>query len=222
MQPVASRCTIYTVPVQSTSWARRIHSTTSHLASLKNVSCCLPIYACVFRWSLSFSFPHQWPVLISLVSPYCYSNFPFPVFEVVAVKDVSATEFCSTGLLALFVDRPTYPDCRNRVFITRIRSALNLTVICYLQFCIRDSSVGKATRYGLEGPGIESQCGRDFPHISRPAPRPTQLPVQWVPGLSRGKGGRGVVLTTHPHLVCRGSRKTIALYLFSLRRLHGL
>ena len=26
----------------------------------------------------------------------------------------------------------------------------------------RDSSVGIATRFGLEGPGIESRCGRDF------------------------------------------------------------
>jgi hypothetical protein len=67
-------------------------------------------------------------------------------------------------------------------------------------------AVGIATRYGLEGPGIESRWGRDFPHISKLAPRPTQPPVQWLPGLSRGKGGRGVVLITHPHLVCRGSR----------------
>ena len=29
-----------------------------------------------------------------------------------------------------------------------------------------DSSVGVMTRYGLEGPGIESRCGRDFPHPS--------------------------------------------------------
>jgi len=30
----------------------------------------------------------------------------------------------------------------------------------------RDSSVGIATRYGLDGPGIESVWGRDFPHPS--------------------------------------------------------
>ena len=49
-----------------------------------------------------------------------------------------------------------------------------------------DSSVGIVTRYGLGGPGIESWWGRDFPHLSRPALGPTQPPVQWVPGLSRG------------------------------------
>ena len=47
------------------------------------------------------------------------------------------------------------------------------------------SSVGIATGYGLDGPGIESRCGRDFPHLSRPDLGPIQPPVQKVPGLSR-------------------------------------
>jgi len=50
-----------------------------------------------------------------------------------------------------------------------------------------DSIVGIATGYGLDGPGIESRWGRDFPHLSRQALRPAQLPVKRVPGLSGGK-----------------------------------
>jgi len=49
------------------------------------------------------------------------------------------------------------------------------------------SSVGVATNYGLNGPGIEFRWGRDFPHLSRPALGSTQPPVQCTPDLSRGK-----------------------------------
>ena len=45
-----------------------------------------------------------------------------------------------------------------------------------------DGSVGIATRYGLEGPGIEYRWGRYFPNPSTPALGP---PIHWVPGLSR-------------------------------------
>jgi hypothetical protein len=45
------------------------------------------------------------------------------------------------------------------------------------------SSVGVATGDGLDGPGIESRWGRDFPHPYRPTLRPTLPPVQWVTGV---------------------------------------
>ena len=41
----------------------------------------------------------------------------------------------------------------------------------------RDSVVGIATRYGLDGSGIESRWGWDFPRLARLAPGPTHHPI---------------------------------------------
>jgi hypothetical protein len=64
--------------------------------------------------------------------------------------------------------------------------------------------------YGLDDRVIEvrspaEEKGCPLTSVSRPALGPTQAPVQSVPGvLCPGlKRGRGVTLTTHPHLVPR-------------------
>ena len=67
--------------------------------------------------------------------------------------------------------------------------------------CGPGSSVGIATGYELDGPGIESRWGRDFSRLSRPALGPTQPPVQGYRVLPGVKSGRGVGLTPHPLLV---------------------
>ena len=79
-------------------------------------------------------------------------------------------------------------------------------LVMTLQICTYNksrsgSSVGIATDYGLDSPGIESLRRKIF-HPSRLALGSIQPPLQWVPGLSRGvKYGWGVLLNTHPLLV---------------------
>jgi len=66
---------------------------------------------------------------------------------------------------------------------------LNLIVIQIINMD-RDSSVSIATRYGLEGPRIESRWRRDFLHRSRQALGPTQHPIQGYRVFPGGKAAR--------------------------------
>jgi len=66
------------------------------------------------------------------------------------------------------------------------------------------SVVGIATAYGLDGPGIESQWGRDIPHLSSSGPEAHPASCTMGTGSIPGvRCGRGVTLTPHPLLVPR-------------------
>jgi hypothetical protein len=60
-----------------------------------------------------------------------------------------------------------------------------LLLLLYSTTCqsgARDSVVGVATCYCLDGPWFGFQWMRDFPDSSRRAPRSTQPPAQWILG----------------------------------------
>jgi hypothetical protein len=74
------------------------------------------------------------------------------------------------------------------------------------------------SRYGLDGPGIESWWGQEFPHPSWPALEPTQPPLQWVPGLLP----RVKRLGRHPPPSSAEVKERVELYLYSPLGLRGL
>jgi hypothetical protein len=75
---------------------------------------------------------------------------------------------------------------------------------CYLMtWGSLDNSVCIATRYGLEGPGIESWWGKIFRIYPDRLRGPPSVPYNGYRVFPGGKGGRGVMLTTHPLLVPR-------------------
>ena len=66
--------------------------------------------------------------------------------------------------------------------------------------------------------------GQDFLHLSRTALGPTQPPVQWVPGLSRGKERPGRETDPSPpsSAVVRNSRAILLLPLWAVRPVQSL
>ena len=78
----------------------------------------------------------------------------------------------------------------------------------------QDTSVGIATRYGLDGPGIESWWGTRFSAPVQIGTGLTQAPTQWVTGLFPGvkRLGRGV---EHPPSSTAEVKERVELYLYS-------
>ena len=84
----------------------------------------------------------------------------------------------------------------------------------------RISVVDMATRYRLDGPGIESQSRRDFPHTSRLVLVAHGLLYNGYRVFLRGKGrGRGV---DYPRPSSAEVKEGVELFIYFPLGLHGL
>jgi len=83
--------------------------------------------------------------------------------------------------------------------------------------CGPGSSVGKATEYGLDNPGSKKNSPWGFSARPDRPWCPTSLLYNGYRVFPGGRGGRGVELTPHPHLECRGPIKSRAISLLTLR-----
>ena len=78
------------------------------------------------------------------------------------------------------LDVTLYVHCLSCSLTATILTLTSLMGYVHFYWVGRDSSVGIATRYGMDGLGIESRWGRYFRHPSRPTLGPTR-------SLPRGK-----------------------------------
>ena len=129
---------------------------------------------------------------------------------------------CSISLVC--IDRADLLPMRYYIFLYFIPSSSRFFLTYTMQMSGPGSSVGIATDYGLDGPGMESRWGRDFPHLSTPDLEPTQPPERWVTGFSRGKErpGRDADPSPLPVPWSRKSRVIPPLALWAARPVQSL
>ena len=96
------------------------------------------------------------------------------------------------------------------------KSDIILSYLTYVYIYVRgrDSSVGTTTRYGLDGPGIESRSGARFsaPVQTGPGPYPASCTMGTGSFLGVKRPGRGADYP--PPSKCRGHER-VGLYLYS-------
>jgi hypothetical protein len=121
--------------------------------------------------------------------------------------------FMKSGVGTLYEKLPNKTVC-SELLITACNALVTSSSQFLLVLCGPGSVVGTATAYGVDGPGVECRWGRDFPHLSRPALRHTQPPVQWYRVFPGGKGRPGRDADPSPTSSAE-VKNTVELYLYS-------
>ena len=94
-----------------------------------------------------------------------FSTSSSPIYPFIPLPSVSSPSYLPT----LFISPPL-----KNVYYTVQLLKMYSCIFCF-HTAGRDSSAGIATRYGLDGPVIESQWRRDFPRPPRPVLDPLRL-----------------------------------------------
>jgi hypothetical protein len=117
--------------------------------------------------------------LIVLIRHLAWCRSPFGVQVCVEPKYCSLhTKYYTyyyQNINLLHINTDTHTHTLTHHTHTHIHTHTHTHTYIYIHIYI--NSVGRATRYELDSPGIEFRWGRDFPHPSRPTLGPAQHPI---------------------------------------------